>query len=400
MGGELIYLEIREALKSSGECFLCTLEGGLEREYVEHYLYELVMDPPSRAAIVASRGFCNHHFYAMLSEAGKAKTTDGLGMALVMESVNKALMEDIEAHLKNLKDIEKSEELSLSRIRLLVTSFRQHLTHSKGEGHSLLKEEVQQMLHSRAHCPACRHVDLFMKFYVNAFVDALNERDRRIVELFKASKGLCIPHYAAVMCSLDEKLPDLRKGPIAREIIDVQLKNIDRLNSELHEFIRKHDYRFSKEPWGKERDVVPRGVAKLSGKQGVRTMLEFGKETTSVVEGQSEPSSIDPASLDRVGEMVRLKAENEYLKSRNDELKRELPKKDSDYCALHFEASQYFEDNKTMTIQLSGLRAENLRFRAILEKHRLIQPSEAGREIGRDDELREKYLFWSRKAKS
>ena len=86
--------EIRDALKMTSECFLCVLEKNLEEKYAEYYLYEQVMDPQAREAIVASRGFCNYHFYTLLREARKPDGTDGQGMALIMESVNQALIAD------------------------------------------------------------------------------------------------------------------------------------------------------------------------------------------------------------------------------------------------------------------------------------------------------------------
>jgi hypothetical protein len=52
-------------------------------------------------------------------------------------------------------------------------------------------------------------------------------------------------------------------------------------------------------------------------------------------------------------------------------------------------------------MQLSGLRAENTRLRAILAKNGLIQqPSEISQEENKEKELREKYLFQSRKTES
>ena len=274
MALEITFVEIREALESSGECFLCTLERDLEQRYTDHYLYEEVMDPASRAKIVASRGFCNYHFYEMLSEAGRPRTADGLGMALIMESVNKALIEEIKGQLEATKDVGESESSSLAtRTRLVAREVKSRLLRTKSRRATLLSRQIHRMLSLRNPCPACEHIDTFVNIFVDFFINALNERSQRIAELFADSKGLCVPHYMTVMCRLDEKLPDLKKGPVAKQIVEVQLKNMRRLNTEFSEYVRKHDYRFSKEPWGSEQDVVPRGVAKLSGKQGVRRAL-------------------------------------------------------------------------------------------------------------------------------
>ena len=270
----MIRFEIGDALKMRGECFLCILERDLEQGYAEHYLYELVMDSPSRDKIVASRGFCNHHFYTMLREAGKPDGTDGQGMALIMKDLNEALIEDIEAQRRSLRGTEESEEPLSARIRFLLQEIKSCISRSKGEKHLVFEEAARRMLSLRDACPACRHIDRFIKVYADDLIDALNEENQEIVEPFKLSNGLCIPHYATVMCRLDEKLPESRKGPVAKQVIEVQLLNMKRLHSEFSEYIRKQDYRFSNEPWGTEKDVVPRGVAKIAGIVGIRTSLE------------------------------------------------------------------------------------------------------------------------------
>jgi hypothetical protein len=396
---DLVSYEIRDVLKRSGECFLCTLEGELEQKYVEHYLYEQVMDPVSREAIVASRGFCNYHAYLMFSETAKPKTTDGLNLTLLMQSVNQAFMKDIEKHRTDLRDSTEFEELLLGRIELFIRNIKSHVSRSKGDKTSGLKKDVCKMISFRKHCPACKHVDYFVKVYADKFVDALGDRDQRVVDLFKESRGLCIPHYSTVLFSLSERLPSLRQMPVALEIIDVQLLNMKRLDSEFSEFIRKHDYRFYNELLTMRQDIVSRGILKLSGKRGAKSMLEWDEEHALEVECSTEDHSVlsdNPVSKDHTSEIVRCKSENEFLKKRNDELTGELFKKNSEYSSLHFKTAECFEDNKVMTIQLSGLRAENSRLKTILQKHGLIKPSNTEEEIGKDKELREKYLFGSR----
>ncbi len=301
MAKELTRSEIRDALKSSDECFLCALERVLEQEYVEHYLCECVMDPASRAEVVASRGFCNHHSHIMLAEVAKPKTADGLGVALVVKSVAEAFVEDIEAQGRWADCLAEPEARSLSRIVTLARDIGSLFSRLKGEKRSIIKEKVQRWASLRKHCPACRSVDFFVKLYADELVDALDGEDHGIVELFKASRGMCVPHYSTVICSLDERLPGSRKGPVARQIVEVQLKNMRRLNLELSEFIRKHDYRFSNEPWGTEQDVVPRAVMKLSGKRGVKTMLEREEqEVRSSIEDHHAVPDNRPTA-DRVG---------------------------------------------------------------------------------------------------
>jgi hypothetical protein len=185
------------------------------------------------------------------------------------------------------------------------------------------------------------------------------------------------------------------------QVADVQLRSMRQLGVELREFVRKHDYRSANEPWGVERDAVPRGVLKLSGKRGIKAMLEWDGQNVEPSIEEKPVVSGNPASMDNVSETVRLKAENKFLESKKNELTAQMMSKDSEYTALHFKAHEYFEDNRALTMQLSGLRAENTRLRAILAKNGLIQqPSEISQEENKEKELREKYLFQSRKTES
>ena len=269
-----MHFEIRDALKTADECFLCVLERNLDEKYAEHYLYEQVMDPESRAAIVASRGFCNYHFYALLREARKPDGTDGQGLALIMESITQALISDIEEQ-RGLRGIVGPTESRAARLNFILREIKSHLVHPSKEKHLVFEESARKMFSLRESCPACSHVYRFISIYLGDFIEELNNGNQEIVELFKASKGLCMPHYAAIMYSIDEKLAESRKGVVAQQVIEVQLQNIERLNAELAEYGRKQDYRFSHEPWGTEKDAVPRGVAKLAGMMGVKTTTEL-----------------------------------------------------------------------------------------------------------------------------
>jgi hypothetical protein len=102
---------------------------------------------------------------------------------------------------------------------------------------------------------------------------------------FENSKGLCLFHLLELMKALrlryESEFPSLSKT-----LLELELKNFDRIRSELKEFIRKHDYRFSNEPWRSEKDVVERAVPKLIGIY----QLGSGREEDNVVKAvRSKP---------------------------------------------------------------------------------------------------------------
>jgi hypothetical protein len=52
---------------------------------------------------------------------------------------------------------------------------------------------------------------------------------------------------------------------VLKTLLPLQASSFTRIDFELSEFIMKHDYRFAKEGFGTEVDIVERGIIKLIG---------------------------------------------------------------------------------------------------------------------------------------
>jgi hypothetical protein len=77
--------------------------------------------------------------------------------------------------------------------------------------------------------------------------------------LYKQSGGLCMPHFKAALAAA--------QAPQAVHVlIDVQLETLGGLAAELGEYLRKHDYLYSHEPYGSEADAFIRATELLAGK--------------------------------------------------------------------------------------------------------------------------------------
>jgi len=112
----------------------------------------------------------------------------------------------------------------------------------------------------KAACPVCNDLRDYEKRYITAFIEGFNEAEVRIA--FGRSSGLCLPHIASVLAVCkDEEL--------IKELLKAESEKISNLRKELGEFERKHDYRFSKEGFGKESDSWMRAIEKMIGKEGV-----------------------------------------------------------------------------------------------------------------------------------
>ncbi|MBS7615618.1 hypothetical protein KEJ45_00240 [Candidatus Bathyarchaeota archaeon] len=154
MGTDTAYFRIERLIKSGAECFICALEDEIERKYFDVYLSELVMDSRAREKIVESRGFCNHHFYKMLTIAAKPESADGHGVALIAKGIIEELIQDLQRYTKNFK-----------------------------------------VFHQTTSCPACAHLASFMEIYNRKILELLSSRNAEFLKLFINSKGLCFPHF-------------------------------------------------------------------------------------------------------------------------------------------------------------------------------------------------------------
>ncbi|MEM2904212.1 MAG: DUF6062 family protein [Candidatus Bathyarchaeia archaeon] len=382
-----LYFPLREALEKGTECLLCVIEEGLEHRYMKYYLSELVMDPPSRDKVVESRGFCNYHLHQMLAESTRPEISAGTGIALVMESIVEALIKDLKTQQDYVeKNVQAGKRSFAASILLFLKNAKARLYHPMGQ-ESFLVRETQRMLRNTSRCPACLHQSSFAETYATEFVETLAGGDAEFRRLFEESKGLCVPHYVTTVGIAEKKL-DSKGRETIKMIVDVEAKNLKRLSSEFREYIRKHDYRFSGETWGPERDVLARGVAKLVGKLGLAA--PSAGETLQI-------EKIIDSGTGRAAEHEKLRMQNTYLTSKNEELTKRSLQLGSELAALHYKAYELFNDNRVLVMRVSGLRAENESFRKMLEEHGLVQPVSTAEAKQEEGKLRERYLFSSKR---
>ncbi|MEM3694953.1 MAG: DUF6062 family protein [Candidatus Bathyarchaeia archaeon] len=226
MSIDVTYPRIERIIKSDAECFLCALEDEIERKYIDTYLSELVMDSKAREKLVKSGGFCNHHFYRMLITAAKPGSSDGHGIALITQSIIERLLHDLHKQRKNQGEI----------------SIR------------------------TANCPACTHLASFMKVYIKKIIELLSSHSEEFLKLFKDSKSLCIPHFALLFKMLKNTTHNQETIKI---IVEVEERNLQRLQSELSEYIRRQSYEFSEADRKSVEDVPLRSVQRIVGRRGI-----------------------------------------------------------------------------------------------------------------------------------
>ena len=226
------YFNLLDALKEKG-CPVCNLVQKTTHMSMDSFLYELVNDPNVRKKIRKSLGFCNTHAWQL------QKIGDGFGLSIIYNELlgmlnDKMLLADSKKDKINIKALLK--ELAGGRARA----------------------DYQDKI--KASCPVCNDLRDCEKRYITAFIEGFNEAEFRVA--FGGSFGLCLPHIvSALVTCKDEEL--------IKELLKAESEKICNLRKELDEFERKHDYRFSKEGFGKEGDSWMRAIEKMIGKEGM-----------------------------------------------------------------------------------------------------------------------------------
>jgi len=215
------YFNLLEALKEG--CPICYLVKKNTHKFMDDFLYESVNDPGVREDIKASQGFCNRHAWQL------QKLGDGFGQAIVYNDLMNIVLKQIN---------ELDESFSIKE----------------------LLRSINPGVAAKKICMFCKQEIDAVERYVSVFWESFN--DPEFSFHYKDSFGLCLPHLALALKKCKSK-------KLGTELIDIETGKISGLIAELKEFMRKHDYRFSKEKFGKEGDSWIRAIEKLIGKEGV-----------------------------------------------------------------------------------------------------------------------------------
>ena len=81
-----------------------------------------------------------------------------------------------------------------------------------------------------------------------------------MVNALQASDGLCLPHLRLA-------LEQVREVPLLETLLRIQREKLGGLRAELDEFIRKNDYQYAGEGFGKAGDAWLRAIGMLVGRR-------------------------------------------------------------------------------------------------------------------------------------
>ena len=227
----LVEAELKRALAAPG-CPLCRVGEEAVQRYLRFVFHESVNDPATRGRLAAAWGFCRRHAWHFL-RLEWATMRDGLSTANIAEGLVKTAEQFLDDSLSTPSAPGRGSRAVRARVKKLVGT-----------------------LTPTGECPACALQAQHEDYALTVLLRVLEEEVWR--ERFALSGGLCLHHLRRALTA--EESPD---G--IRWVIDDHRRRLHDLLADLEEYIRKHDYRFSGEPYGQERDAIVRATALLAG---------------------------------------------------------------------------------------------------------------------------------------
>ena len=98
-----------------------------------------------------------------------------------------------------------------------------------------------------------RYLDTFFELY---------RKNKEFQELFKSSKGFCLPHFGDLVETAEELLSDKEKAEFYPQLFSLMTENLQRVTDDLAWFCDKFDYKNKNADWKTSKDAIQRGMQK------------------------------------------------------------------------------------------------------------------------------------------
>ena len=226
-------------MEKESSCPLCALYQKCEETEIDRSLGGSVMEPDARIR-VNERGICCKHHQQLFMMQNR------LGHALLVDSHSKE-------HLKKLDALEKLVPQAQPKKSLF----------GKGKNPSTLElaEAFENLSNS---CVICEDIDSHMQRYMYTFLH-LWKTDTKFKKTWEASKGMCLPHAAAMLRHADKHLNAAQQAEFSQSLLQLVKNNLAEDEKDLEWFTLKFDYRNQAKPWGNSRNALERTINRLRG---------------------------------------------------------------------------------------------------------------------------------------
>ncbi|MDO5147482.1 MAG: DUF6062 family protein [Eubacteriales bacterium] len=242
---EKIYtIPLTDAFQAGDECPFCFIERELERHTMDFVLGPgaSYMEDDVRAQTDAV-GFCRTHFKKMYEYGNR------LGAGLILKT---------HVQKKNQELHDQIKMFSPGRASLLDRL-------KKPKGGQEAKTSIGQWAKEQEDsCYICSFYEDSCHRYMETFFDQY-KKDGEFRELFKKSRGFCIPHFGDLTEAAARLLSEREQKDFFSVLFPLMEENMERMYQELDWFCDKFDYRNKDADWKTSKDALPRGMQKAAG---------------------------------------------------------------------------------------------------------------------------------------
>jgi hypothetical protein len=227
--------QLLDACRERG-CPVCRVEQHSVERYLDNQFYENVNSPKWRDRLRASLGFCHEHAWLAVNK----RLGDALGFAIIYHDIANTVLNQLN---------HDSSSASHSPRR---TSLRKQFTDQA----RITVEKILSAITPRKSCPVCEHREEAIRSTLSVLVKELQTPE--MSNALQASDGLCFPHLRLTL----EHVKDIS---VCEKLLTMHRAKLESLRAELAEFIRKNDYQFIQEGFGKEGDAWLRTLGMVVG---------------------------------------------------------------------------------------------------------------------------------------
>jgi hypothetical protein len=226
--------KVHDAYKGAEECPLCVLEEDAETTYLRSFQHSRVMEPNVRVQ-TNRQGFCAAHLRGLYEGENK------LGLSLVLQTRLRHVLPEIGAALDAV------------------------LKAAEGRGaKDRVPAAAAPLSALGSSCFICGLLRADRDRYILTIL-YLWSRDPDFPPIFRASRGFCIPHFAAV---IEEAARSMRPDRVRRwlaEAVPLMKGRFAALESELHAFSQLHQAGNDSPGTAAEKSALRRTLQKLAG---------------------------------------------------------------------------------------------------------------------------------------
>jgi len=236
----LLYLDLKDAFQTEW-CCLCYEMARATLKYMRYFVREGKADGQVWAGLLRSRGLCHRHALVML-RAEVSEYGDGLSTGTLYDW----LLDDL------LRTIQKEDPGA-------GQAAWRNIFRRDGEPIPAAQRLAERLTPSGP-CQACVHLDEYEASAAWGFQRFVSPSrgEAEFRDGFEAAAPLCLPHFRAVLREAED-------GGTLDYLVQAQARKLHDLSRELKEYLRKHNYQYSHEPMGREKDSWRRTLRAFVG---------------------------------------------------------------------------------------------------------------------------------------